>query len=179
MLRWFDARRATPAPRCRADGVRAASQHPALFTAGAVGTTLLLLPPTRRALYAATIGRVRSADAAAAAAARRGAALRQTLDAQALEARKLGERVQLAQDDYTRGRSKLIAAGSQLRSLAAQARAVETKAALLLDDLRSAPRAAAGIDELRRAAASVAKEAAAQRSAAEKQLKKVACQVPV
>jgi hypothetical protein len=45
--------------------------------------------------------------------------------------------------------------------------------------LPGTPRAAAGIDELRRAAASVAKEAAAQRSAAEKQLKKVACQVPV
>ena len=158
--------------------MRAASQHPALFTAGAVGASLLLLPPTRRALYDATIGRVRSAEAAAAAAARRGAALRQTLDAQALEARKLGERVQLAQDDYSRGRSKLIAAGSQLRSLAAQARSVETKAALLLDDLRHAS-AAGGAQELRRAAADVAKEAAAQRAAAEKQLKKVACQVPV
>jgi len=158
--------------------VRFAAQYPAAVGLGAGGLLLLALPPTRRALYDATIGRVRSAEAAAASAARRGAALRQCLDAQALEARKLGERVQLAQDEFSRGRSKLVAAGSQLRSLAAQARSVETKAALLLDDLRHT-KAHATVDELRRAAASVAKEAAAQRAEAENQLRKVACQVPV
>jgi hypothetical protein len=161
-----------------AEGVHAAVEHPAAALAVGGSLLLLALPPSRRALYAATIGRVRSADSQAASAARRTAGLREALDAQAKELGKLTERVGLAQEEYARGRSKLMAAGSQLRSLAASARKVEDKTAMLLDDLRHMrhlPQAA----ELRSAASAAASLAAKQRSAAEKHMRKVACQVPV
>jgi hypothetical protein len=166
------------APSRAAAGVHTAIAHPAAAAAAGGAALLLALPPSRRALYAATIGRVRSADSQAASAARRAAALRELLDAQAKELGKLTERVQLAQDEFARGRGKLVAAGSQLRSLAATSRTVEDKAALLLDDLRHM-RALPGAQALRAEVAAAAAAAAKQRGATEKHLKKVACVVPV
>jgi hypothetical protein len=167
-----------PSRRPFAEGVHAAIEHPAGALAAGGSLLLLALPPSRRALYNATIGRVRSAESQAASAARRAAGLREALDAQAKELGKLTERAGLAQEEYARGRSKLVAAGSQLRSLAASARKVEDRTALLLDDLRHMRHLPQSAD-IRAAASEAAAMAAKQRAAAEKHMRKVACQVPV
>jgi hypothetical protein len=153
-------------------------EHPGAAAAAGAGVLLLALPPSRRALYAATIGRVRSGEAQAQSAARRAASLRESLDAQAKELGKLTERAQLAQEEYARGRGKLVAAGSQLRSLAASARKTEDRTARLLDDLRHMAHLP-GAQAVRAEAAEAAAAAAKQRAFAEKHMKRVACLVPV
>jgi chromosome segregation ATPase len=104
-------------------------------------------------------------------------AQRESLGEQSREIAKLTERVALAEVEYARGRAKLLAAGGQLRGLAASARKTEDRLAVLLDDsrhLRSPFKKQMVTD-----AAAATAAAAAQRAAVEKHLKRVANMVPI
>lgn len=102
----------------------AAAEAPGAAAGASLTLLALALPSSRRFLYRQTIGRLRSDAALAASAASRATALRGTVYEQQKEVAKLAERVLLASDEYTRGRSKLIAAGGQLRALGRAARRV-------------------------------------------------------
>jgi len=178
--------RAAHAP---AEGVFLALDHP--NSALGLGTAALLvavrfpsaprtphpaqLPPTRRALWSGTFGRLRSDASRLASAERRLAGQAEALASQEQEARKLAERAALASEEYGRGRAKLVAAGGQLRSLAASARRQEARSAGLLDDVQRLKLAA----PLLRDASAAAHEATKARREVERSLRKVAHLVPV
>jgi len=145
-----------------------------------VTVSLLVLPYTRRALWSSTFGRLQSDASRLAAAERRLAGCSQTLELQGRELGKLTERATLASDEYTRGRSKLLAAGGQLRSLAKQARKTESRLQGLVDDVRRLKVAAGEVPQpLGTKAAEAAAEASRQRSSVERSLRSVAGLVPV
>jgi len=163
-------------------GVHYALEHPTTASAAAFTSAVLLLPVTRRALWARTIGRLRSDTAVLDSARRRAETLSHSLEDQQKEIAKLTERAQLAADEYERGRAKLVAAGNQLRRLASSARSLESKAAAVSDDIANVrlrhggTDAHQGVTSMSRQAAS---EAASQRASVERHLRKVANLVPV
>lgn len=163
-------------------GVHYALEHPTTASAVALTSAVVLLPVTRRAVWAATVGRLRSDAAVLDAAQRRAQGLTQALDDQQKEIAKLTERAQLAADEYARGRAKLLAAGGQLRRLAGSARRLESKAAACVDDVAHVRLRHGGTDahagvvaQARQAAA----EASTQRVSVERHLRMVANLVPV
>ena len=163
-------------------GVHFALEHPTTASVVALGSALVLLPPARRAVWSATLGRLRSDAAVLDSAQRRTQSLRLALDDQQKEMAKLTERAELASEEYTRGRAKLLAAGGQLRRLASTARSLEDKLAACVDDVATVrlrhggTDAHAGVVTLAKQAAA---EAVAQRATVEKHLRKVANLVPV
>ena len=152
------------------------SHAPTLSAAAAVTVSLLALPFTRRALWSNTFGRLQSDASRLASAERRLAGCSQSLELQGQELGKLTERATLASDEYSRGRSKLLAAGGQLRSLARQSRKTEARLVSLVEDVR---RLKGEVPPLAHKAAEQAGEAARQRSMAERALRRVAGLVPV
>ena len=146
-----------------------------------VGTAALLLalPATRRALVSSTLGRLRSDASRLASAERRLALQVESLDGSAKELQKLAERASLASEEYGRGRSKLLAAGGQLRSLAQVARKQEDRLVALVDDVRYLKLPGGSSNELLRNAAAQASAATRQRVEIERSLRRVASLVPV
>ncbi len=152
-------------------GVAAAREHEAAATAGAAAAALLLLPPTRRLLWRATLGRLRSPEAARAATEERAAALAAAVAEQGAEAAAAAARLAAAREAYAGARSALRAAAADLRGLDARMRRTDRGAAALMRDLRELRHAQAL--QLRADAAGKAAEAARQRGALGKLLRGV------
>ena len=147
-----------------------------IYKRGAAGALDLLRLAGRTVVSVPSI--IRLLDSAQ----RRTQSLRLALDDQQKEMAKLTERAELASEEYTRGRAKLLAAGGQLRRLASTARSLEDKLAACVDDVATVrlrhggTDAHAGVVTLAKQAAA---EAVAQRATVEKHLRKVANLVPV
>ena len=173
-------------PGPTADGVHLALEHPNASAACGFAAGVLLLPVTRRAVWASTLGRLRGDAAAVASAQRRAALLRSTLEDQAKEISKLTERADLAEQEYARGRVKLLAAGGQLRKVASQAASLQNKLAGSLVDvesLRLRHPVAETTAEAHAAVVATTKDALSaaqqQRARVDKHLRRVANLVPV
>jgi hypothetical protein len=162
-----------------AEGVYVALEHPNATLGLSAAALLLALPPSRRALWNGTFGRLRSDASKLASAERRLAHQTQALAEQSHELRKLAERSALASDEYGRGRAKLLAAGGQLRQLAASARKQEQRLVALLDDVRHLKLAAGASAPLLQDAAAQARVATAARVEVERSLRRVASLVPI
>lgn len=119
-----------------AAGVDYARQNETAATVTAIGIVALILPTTRRMLWRSTVGRFQSEEAAHLAAEQRLTALTTTVDAQAGEVEKLGQRLALAQQEYSRGLAKLRSTAGELRNLMDRVEKTEQKTRMFMEDLR-------------------------------------------
>lgn len=154
------------------EGVHVAAQNPNI-TYGVLGVTAILaLRTPRRFLYRQTLGRLQSEEAMLARAETKVKEMRQTVDGLRNETKKLEERARLAEEEMTRGRTKLKNTGSQLSSLSRNAYKTESSARALMDNLRDLP----GREALRLRAevAAMTSEAKQQRGVLDKRVSKIA-----
>ncbi|GLC36699.1 hypothetical protein PLESTM_000490900 [Pleodorina starrii] len=125
--------------------------------------TLLLLPGTRRLLYRATLGRLRSADAILQSSEGKVEGLRVKMSDYSNEAKKLQERMAAAEEEYLSGRAKLKATRQELQRLASVVAKSERAAAGVLEDLRAIRKVDKAV-QLRAEAASQVSSLRSQRS---------------
>ncbi|EFJ15665.1 hypothetical protein SELMODRAFT_445444 [Selaginella moellendorffii] len=154
------------------DGVKAATASPGMAAMVATGAAFLFLRRPRRLLFKYTLGRFRSQEAMAASAQKKVVELREALELQKNEKRKLEERFRLAEDEFLRGQSKMANAGSQIRSLVKSMYKTENHAQGLLEKLRDMSGKPAF--HLRAEVASMASEAKAHRSSLDRNLYRIA-----
>ncbi|KAL3693482.1 hypothetical protein R1sor_007133 [Riccia sorocarpa] len=159
------------------EGVWAAIEHPNITYGVGITGALLLMRRPRRFLYRNTVGRLRSEEQMVLSADKQVKDMRQSVDLLKNEGKKLEERAKLAEEELTRGRTKLKNTGSQLRSLVSSVYKTESQARRLMDDLRELP----GREALRLRAevASMASEAKQQRTSLNKRVVKIASQYGV
>ncbi|KAL4857290.1 RGS1-HXK1-interacting protein 1 [Chlorella vulgaris] len=175
-------------------------EHPQASMAAGVAAFFVLLPGPRRFLFRQTIGRFRSEEAMFRSAEQRYASLKETVEGQQGELQKLQasdgcapvvslsststaaafralllqERLQLAELEYQRGRSKLKSTAGELESLASRVRSSNKVSKSLVRDLRELPSKAAL--QLRSDAATAAATASGQAKVLDKALWRVAKQ---
>ncbi|KAG2495417.1 hypothetical protein HYH03_006364 [Edaphochlamys debaryana] len=142
--------------------------YPLLATGG-----MLLLPGTRRLLYRATLGRLRSVDNILKGSEGKVEGLRVKMGDFSSEAKKLQERLAVAEDEYVRGRQKLKATRQELQRLASVVAKSERQAAGVLEDLRSIKKADKAT-QLRAEAASQVSSLRAQRTALQSYIYRIA-----
>ncbi|KXZ47566.1 hypothetical protein GPECTOR_34g725 [Gonium pectorale] len=142
--------------------------YPVLVTGG-----LLILPGTRRLLYRATLGRLRSTENIIRGSEGKVEGLRVKLTDFGEEAKKLQERMVSAEEEYLRGRSKLKATRLELQRLASVVTKSERAAAGVLDDLRTIKKVDKAV-QLRAEAASQVSALKAQRSALQQWIYRIA-----
>ncbi|KAG6540907.1 hypothetical protein Mapa_017701 [Marchantia paleacea] len=159
------------------EGVLAARDNPNIVYGVGIGGALLLMRRPRRFLFRNTIGRFQSEEQMVISADKQVKEMRQSVDLLKNESKKLEERAKLAEEELTRGRTKLKNTGSQLRSLVTTVYKTESSARRLMDDLRELPGREAL--KLRAEVASMASEAKQQRSSLNKKVAKIASQYGV
>ncbi|KAL6780521.1 CGL63 [Auxenochlorella protothecoides x Auxenochlorella symbiontica] len=121
------------------EGVRTVVDNKETSIAMAIGVAAIGLRGPRRFLWRHTLGRLRSEEAVFKSAELRSVVLAEKVEGQALELKKLQERLGLAQAEYTRGLSKLKATASELQSLSSRIGGTQQTASGLVQDLRSLP----------------------------------------
>jgi len=138
-------------------GVKYAAQEP-IYLVGA-GTVALLFGfrGTRRLLYKATVGRLRSEETEILRADNRLKELRTSVEVHNGEARKLQERANAAETEFLAGRRKLVATAAELRRLLRNAAQKEAQAQRIREIAREFPISQSM--RLRAEAAQVASEA--------------------
>ncbi|GLI66468.1 hypothetical protein VaNZ11_010311 [Volvox africanus] len=124
--------------------------------------SLLLLPGTRRLLYRATLGRLRSAENILKGSEGKVEGLRVKMADYTTEAKKLTERMVAAEEEYLLGRAKLKATRQELQRLASVVAKSERAAASVLEDLRAIKRVEKAV-QLRAEAASQVSDLRSQR----------------
>ncbi|KAL2634349.1 hypothetical protein R1flu_005828 [Riccia fluitans] len=159
------------------EGVWATIDHPNIAYGVGITGALLLMKRPRRFLYRNTIGRFQSEEQLVVSADKQVKEMRQSVDLLKNEGKKLEERAKLAEEELTRGRTKLKNTGSQLRSLVSSVYKTESSARRLMDDLRELPGREAL--KLRAEVASMASEAKQQRSSLNKKVVKISSQYGV
>ncbi|GIL78332.1 hypothetical protein Vretimale_7681 [Volvox reticuliferus] len=135
--------------------------------------SLLLLPGTRRLLYRATLGRLRSADNILKGSEGKVEGLRVKMADYATEAKKLSERMVAAEEEYLRGRAKLKATRQELQRLVTVVSKSERAAASVLEDLRAIKRVEKAV-QLRAEAASQASDLRSQRKTLQQTIYRIA-----
>ncbi|PNW77622.1 hypothetical protein CHLRE_10g444800v5 [Chlamydomonas reinhardtii] len=142
--------------------------YPVLVTGG-----LLLLPTTRRLLYRATLGRLRSPENIIKGSEGKVEGLKGKMDDYTQEAKKLHDRMVAAEEEYVRGRSKLKATRQELQRLASVVSKSERAAAGVLEDLRAIKKVDKATS-LRAEAASQLSALKAQRTALQQYIYRIA-----
>lgn len=126
-------------PRPATEGIYWTMENKEITTA--VGGTALLvgIPATRSMLMNLLVRRFRSEESLFRSAERKAGRLKEGLELQEKEYKKLEERAVLAAEEMKRGMGKLTAAGSQLKKLGSEASNMENKYTDLLQELRRIP----------------------------------------
>ena len=99
------------------EGVLYGVEHSMVSSLVIGGLGVVLTPAGRRLVWKMTFGRYQSPEAAAQAASASLVAMRNSLEAQQGEIKKLSERLTMAQEEYARGLAKLRGAASEMRNL--------------------------------------------------------------
>ncbi|GAA0139182.1 hypothetical protein LIER_00783 [Lithospermum erythrorhizon] len=151
--------------------VAVAKENPATTAGIAIASGLLLLRGPRRMLFRQTLGRFRSEEAQFARAEKNVQEMSISVEVMRNESKKLLERAALAEKDMIRGRSKMMNAGAQVRSLTKSIHKAESEAADLMDLLREIP--GRGAIKLRADVASMASHLRQQRIMMDKKIVKI------
>lgn len=153
------------------DELASVREHPAVAGGVAVTAGLLLMRGPRRFLFRHTFGRLQNEEAQFVRADKNVKELNLSVNLMKKESRKLLERASLAEAEMKRGHTDLMAAGSQIQSLAKSLYKVEAEAVDLMDVLREIPGREAL--KLRAEVASMASSLRQQRTTADKRIMKI------
>lgn len=140
--------------------------HQVVSVASISAVAFLSVPAFRRVLWRSTIGRFVSQEQLLKSSESSITSMLGDLNLQKNEIEKLGERLTTAQEEYARGKAKLVAAAREMRALESRVGKSEQKAKDLLYEIRGIR--AKGALQLRSDAAVVVEAAKTQRKAVEK-----------
>lgn len=153
-------------------GVEYGAENPGYMAAGLAAAALVTLRGPRKLLYRATIGRFRSAEADVISAEGRVKGLRANVDLYKNETKKLLERAQLADEEFRRGRSKLLDTGTEMQRLWKAVSKTTHATKGMQDALRDLP--ARDSIRLRAEVAALAADARQQKLAVERRMANIA-----
>ena len=147
-------------------GILYGLDHQIISVASLSAVALLGVPGLRRMVWRATFGRFTSEENLLKSSESSIASILGDLHLQKNEIEKLGERLTMAQEEYVRGRAKLMAAAKEMRALESRAGKSERRAKDLLYEIRTIR--AKGSLQLRSDAAVVVEAAKTQRRQVER-----------
>lgn len=147
-------------------GILYGIDHQVISAASVTTVAVLGVPALRRMAWRATFGRFTSQENLLQTSESSVSSMLGDLQIQKNEIEKLGERLTMAQEEYARGKAKLVAAAREMRALESRAGKSERRAKDLLYEIRGIR--AKGALQLRSDAAVVVEAAKAQRRQVEK-----------
>ncbi|KAL9234370.1 hypothetical protein vseg_009250 [Gypsophila vaccaria] len=153
------------------EGTVVAISNPLVSTGAAVGLGVLALKGPRRFLYYRTLRLFSSEEAMISRADTKVKELRQAYESMKAEVGKLEKRASQAEEEMTRGRTKLRYAGNQIRKAVLSADKIEKQARGLKDVFAELPKSDASF--FCSQVSNLVKEAKRERSALSKQVKKI------
>ncbi|KAI5647409.1 hypothetical protein M9H77_33414 [Catharanthus roseus] len=153
------------------EGIHLAAANPLITTASIVGVGLLGLKRPRRFLYYSTMRFFMNEEALLSRADAKVKKLQETFQRLKTESEKLEKTALQAQEEMTRGRTKLRQAGKQIQSVISSAYKIERQAQGLKDVLRELPSREAS--RFRTQVSKVASEAKKERSVLTKEVTKI------
>ncbi|CAA7050664.1 unnamed protein product [Microthlaspi erraticum] len=153
------------------EGVNLAASRPVISGTLAFGVGIFALKKTRRFVYHSTLRMFLSEEALLARADLKVKELRQSMDRLKAESDKLERVATVAEEEFTRGRTKLRQAGMQIRGAIRSAYKIEKQAAGLKDVLKELPTREAS--RFRSLISSRASETKQERNALAKEVNKI------
>ncbi|KAF7153717.1 hypothetical protein RHSIM_Rhsim01G0135700 [Rhododendron simsii] len=153
------------------EGIIVAASHPVASCSAAVGLGFLALKRPRRFLYYNTLRLFSNEEALLSRADTKVKELRQSIDLLKAESEKLEKRALQAEEELTRGRTKLRQAGKQIQGVIRSAYKIERQAGGLKDDLGELPRREAS--RFRSQVSNLALEAKRERNTLTKEVSKI------
>ncbi|XP_068330727.1 RGS1-HXK1-interacting protein 1 [Pyrus communis] len=153
------------------EGVHVAASNPMITAGVATGLGFLLLKRPRRLLYHKALRLFVSEESLLSRADAKVKELRHSIDLLKAESEKLEKRALHAEEELTRGRTKLRQTGKQIQSVIRSAYKAERQAAGLKDILGELPRREAAV--FRSQVSKLATEAKKERNALSKEVTKI------